>query len=140
MRVLRISHSAVVDSWRERERALRRLDVDVELISAVAWDEGGAQVQLVPQRDECVTGVRTWGRHPALFLYDPRPIWRAMGRQWDIIDIHEEPFALATAELLLLRRLRTRRARRQLQFSLACSLYQQFRKPRCRFGTRGLPR
>ncbi len=110
MRVLRISHSAVVDSWRERERALRRLDVDVELISAAAWDEGGAQVQLVPQPDEQVTGIRTWGRHPALFLYDPRPIWRAMGRQWDVIDIHEEPFALATAELLLLRRLRRQAA------------------------------
>ena len=110
MRVLRISHSAVVDSWRDRERALRRLDVDVELLSAGAWDEGGAQVQLVPQRDEQVTGIRTWGRHPALFLYDPRPIWRAMGRQWDLIDIHEEPFALATAELLLLRRLRRQAA------------------------------
>ncbi len=110
MRVLRISHSAVVDSWRERERALRRLDVDVELISAAAWDEGGAQVQLVPQRDEQVTGICTWGRHPALFLYDPRPIWRAMGRPWDVIDIHEEPFALATAELLLLRRLRRQAA------------------------------
>jgi hypothetical protein len=99
-----------VDSWRERERALRRLDVDVELISAAAWDEGGAQVQLVPQPDEQVTGIRTWGRHPALFLYDPRPIWRAMGRPWDVIDIHEEPFALATAELLLLRRLRRQAA------------------------------
>jgi len=110
LRVLRVSHSAVVDSWRERERALRRLDVDVELISAAVWDEGGAQVQLVPQRDEQVTGIRTWGRHPALFLYDPRPIWSAMGRQWDLIDIHEEPFALATAELLLLRRLRRQAA------------------------------
>ncbi len=30
--------------------------------------------------------------------------------QWDVIDIHEEPFALATAEILLLRALRRNRA------------------------------
>ncbi|MEP6651103.1 MAG: glycosyltransferase, partial [Lapillicoccus sp.] len=50
--------------------------------------------------------VQTWGSHPALFVYDPRPLWRALGESWDLIDIHEEPFALATAEILALRALR----------------------------------
>lgn len=110
MRVLRISHSAVVDAWRDRERALRRLGVDVALVAARSWDVGGCPVELDPAPGEPVTGVRTWGRHPALFVYDPRPLWRLLGQTWDVVDIHEEPFALATAEILLLRRLRRQRA------------------------------
>ncbi|MGM0386739.1 MAG: glycosyltransferase, partial [Actinomycetota bacterium] len=110
MRVLRVSHSAVVDAWRERERALSRLGHDVRLLSARRWDEGGAVVELRPRTGEPVEGVATIGRHPALFLYDPRPLWRVLGERWDVIDLHEEPFALATAEILALRALRRQRA------------------------------
>ncbi len=106
MRVLRISHSAVVRAWRGRERALRDLGHDVRLLSAREWDEGGRSVPLVPDAGEDVVGVRTFGRHPNVFLYDPRPIWRALGEDWDLIDLHEEPCALATAEVLALRALR----------------------------------
>lgn len=110
MRVLRISHSAVVDAWRERERALVRRRVDVHLLCARVWDEAGAPVRLEPREGEQVRGVRTFGSHPALFVYDPVPLWRALGESWDVIDIHEEPFALATAEILALRALRRQRA------------------------------
>jgi hypothetical protein len=65
-------------------------------------------VRLVPRPGEPVEGVATVGRHPALFLFDPRPLWRALGERWDVIDLHEEPFALATAEVLLLRAVRAR--------------------------------
>lgn len=106
MKVLRVSHSAVVSGWRERERQLRSRGVDVRLLSARTWDEGGATIHLSPAPGEKVRGVRTVGSHPALFLYDPRPLWRALGEQWDVIDIHEEPFALATAEVLAIRTLR----------------------------------
>jgi len=111
VRVLRVSHSAVVDEWRGRERALAAAGVDVALLSARRWHAGGTAVSLEPRTGEQVIGVPTIGRHPALFLYDPRPIWRALGEHWDVLDIHEEPFALATAEVLLIRALR-RRARR----------------------------
>jgi glycosyltransferase involved in cell wall biosynthesis/GT2 family glycosyltransferase len=110
VRVLRISHSGVVDAWRERERALRRCGVEVRLLTAREWDEAGALVRLQPRADEPVEGVRTWGSHPALFVYDPRPLWRALGEPWDLIDVHEEPFALATAEIVALRALRRQRA------------------------------
>ena len=110
MRVLRVSHSSVVDAWRERERALGARGHDIELVTAEVWDEGGSAVRLVKRPGERVTGARTLGRHPALFLYDPRPLWRLLGHQWDVIDIQEEPFALATAEVLLLRLLRRQRA------------------------------
>ena len=110
MRVLRVSHSAAVDEWRGRERALSALGIDVTLLSARRSHEGAGAVDLLPRPGERVTGVDTVGRHPALFLYDPRPLWRALGEAADVIDVHEEPFALATAEILLLRRLRCNRA------------------------------
>ena len=108
MRVLRVSHSAVVDAWRERERRLRDRGHDVRTLSARVWDEAGMPVRLVPRPGEPVEGVATVGRHPALFLYDPRPFWRALGDPWDVIDLHEEPFALATAQVLLMRAVRAR--------------------------------
>ena len=110
MRVLRVFHSAVVDAWRERERHLRSGGVEVDLLTAKRWNEGGSDVRLKPRPGEPVTGLRTWGRHPALFVYSPLPLWRALGRPYDVIDVQEEPFALATAEILLLRRLRRQRA------------------------------
>ncbi len=63
-------------------------------------------VEAQPQPGESVVTAKTFGTHPALFLYDPRPLWRALGQPVDVIDIHEEPFALATAEVLALRWLR----------------------------------
>lgn len=110
MRVLRISHSAVVAAWRERERAIRARGYHVRLLAARRWDEGGKTVELQAPPDEDVVGIATIGRHPALFLYDPVALWRALGDRWDVLDIHEEPFALATAEVLAIRALRRRRA------------------------------
>ena len=67
-------------------------------------------MRLVPGDDRFVTGARAFGKHPNLFVYDPRPLWRALGdRRWDIIDIHEEPCSLAAAEVLALKAIRARR-------------------------------
>ncbi|MEU2201897.1 glycosyltransferase [Isoptericola sp. NPDC019482] len=106
MKVLRVSHSAVVDAWRERERELRRRGIEVRVLSARSWEAGGRPVHLAPRPGEDVVGIRTAGRHPALFLYDPCALWRELGRPHDVLDVHEEPFALATAEILALRGLR----------------------------------
>jgi glycosyltransferase involved in cell wall biosynthesis/GT2 family glycosyltransferase len=108
MKVLRVSHSAVVDAWRDRERELRALGFEVRTVSARTWAEGGRDVRLEPRADEPVVGVRTWGSHPALFLYGPVGLWRALRGGWDVLDIHEEPYALATVEVLVLARLRDR--------------------------------
>ncbi|WP_127818022.1 glycosyltransferase [Microbacterium sp. CPCC 204701] len=105
MRVLRVAHHAVVSAWRDRERGLRELGVDVRLLSAERWNEGGRVIALDPGGDAFVDGARTVGTHPNAFLYDPRPIWRLLRTKPDLIDLHEEPFSLATAEVLLLRRL-----------------------------------
>ncbi|WP_265447920.1 glycosyltransferase [Flexivirga meconopsidis] len=110
MRVLRISHSGVVDAWRERERTARRLGDEVTSITARAWDEAGQRIPLRARPGEQVRGIATFGRHPALFVYQPFALWRALGQPHDVLDLHEEPFALATAQVLLLRLLHRRRA------------------------------
>jgi glycosyltransferase involved in cell wall biosynthesis len=109
MRALRVSHSGVMKAWRERERGLRALGVDVTLATARCWNEGGKDIRFSGDADELVVPLRTFGRHPNAFLFDPRPLWWLLGQGWDILDIHEEPCSLATAELLVLRRLRARR-------------------------------
>jgi hypothetical protein len=68
MRVLRISHSAVVTAWRGRELALRACGLTVRTLSARTWEEGGRDVDLEPQPGEDVLAVRTGGRHPNVFL------------------------------------------------------------------------
>lgn len=110
MRVLRVSHSATVPAWRGRERALRSRGVDLTLLTARRWNAGGVPVTIDRDNADHAVPVATVGDHPALFLFDPRPLWKELGRKWDVIDIHEEPFALATAEVLLLRALRRCRA------------------------------
>jgi len=109
LRVLRISKSGVVTAWRERERQLRRRGVDLTLVAAARWEEGGSMVEFDRAGDGFVVPVRTFGRHPNLFVYDPRPLWRLLGStRWDLIDMHEEPFGLAVAEVLALRWFRAR--------------------------------
>ena len=109
VRVLRVAHHAVVSSWRARERELRRLGHRVLLLSAKRWNEGGRRVDLDPESDRFVRAAGTLGSHPAVFLYNPLSIWRGLASGPDILDLHEEPFALATAEVLLLRALRRNR-------------------------------
>lgn len=109
-RVLRVSHSAVVAEWRERERLLRRLGFDVVVVTAQAWHEGGRSVRFDPLADDFARSARTWGRHPNVFVFDPRPLWRLLAERWDVLDIHEEPCSLATAEVLMLRWARRRLA------------------------------
>ena len=109
MRVLRVSHSGVITAWRERERVLRTLGVDVSLATSRHWNEGGKGVHFSADADDFAVPVRTFGRHPNAFVFDPLPLWRLLGTNWDVLDIHEEPCSLATAELLVLRWLRGRR-------------------------------
>ena len=99
----------MVTAWRQRERLLRRGGVDLTLATAERWEEGGSLVPFLPSGDDFAVPVRTFGRHPNLFVFDPRPLWRLLGDgRWDLIDLHEEPFGLAVAEVLILRWFRAR--------------------------------
>lgn len=104
--VLRITRSAVVPAWRARDLALRRAGADVTLIGARHWNEAGRLVHLDAGHADGVIPARTWGSHPNLFVYDPRPLWRALRAvPVEIVDAHEEPCSVAAAEIGLLRRL-----------------------------------
>lgn len=109
-RVLRFAHHGVVAAWRERERELVRSGVDLTLVSARRWNEGGTLIALDAGADDFVVGVDTLGSHPNGFVYDPRAVWRLLDREWDLIDLHEEPCATQTAEILAMLRLRGVRA------------------------------
>ena len=65
----------------------------------------------MPAPDEQVRAVRTFGRHPFRFAYDPVGLWRALrAGPVDVLDIHEEPASLATFEVRVLARLARVRA------------------------------
>jgi len=107
LRVLRISHSSVITSWRERERLLQSGGADITLVTSTRWEEGGSMVSFTPDGDGFAVPVRTFGRHPNLFFFNPLALWRVLGDgHWDLIDLHEEPFGVAVAEVLALRWLR----------------------------------
>jgi glycosyltransferase involved in cell wall biosynthesis len=106
LRVLRVYHSGVVRAWRERDRQLRANGIDVTLVAPCRWNEGGQDVALDAGPGDQVHGVRTYGRHPFRFAYDPFGLWKALrAEEFDVLDIHEEPASLATFEVRLLARL-----------------------------------
>ena len=106
LRVLRVYHSGVVRAWRERDRQLRDAGVDVTLVAPHRWNEGGRDVALDAGPGDQVHAVRTYGRHPFRFAYDPIGLWRALrASPVDVLDVHEEPASLATFEVLVLARL-----------------------------------
>ena len=113
LRVLRIHQSGVVNAWRAHDREFRARGVDMTLVSAARWNEGGRDVPCEPGDDNFVLIARTLGRRPNLFVYDPRPLWRALrGGRFDLIDVHEEPCSLAATEVLLPPAAGARHARR----------------------------
>jgi glycosyltransferase involved in cell wall biosynthesis len=126
--VLRISKSGVVTAWRERERLLRARGADLTLVTAQAWEEGGSTVPFTADGDTFVVPIRTFGHHPNLFVFEPRALWRVLGSApWQLIDMHEEPFGLAVAEVLALCRLR--RLRVPYVFSSAQNIDKRYPPP-----------
>lgn len=104
-RVLRVFHSAVVDDFRARERLLReRHGYDVHLVVPPAWNEGGRLVAATADPAVPVHVVPIRGpRHPGLFWYAAGPLRRALREvRPALVDIHEEPYSLATASVLRL--------------------------------------
>ena len=129
MRATRIYHSGVVSAWRRRDVELRRRGVDLTLVSSEAWNEGGSVVALEAEGQPWVVGARTWGRHPYVFLYDPRSIWHTLrSGTIDVLDIHEEAASLAAAEVLLLARLAGQR-RPRVSFYCAQNIQKRYPPP-----------
>ncbi len=78
MWALRVSHSAVVDAWRERERCLVRRGHRISIVAAAPWERVAATSPLRPAPGEDVRPASTWGSAPrALPLRPPPALARA---------------------------------------------------------------
>jgi glycosyltransferase involved in cell wall biosynthesis len=107
MRILRIAHASLTPRLRERERALARCypDVELEVVTTERWREAEVEVEAI---DDDLFPVRKarplFSRHIQLFVYDPRPIVKALRQlQPEVIDLNAEPYSVQCAEVLTLR-------------------------------------
>lgn len=107
IRVLRISHSATMPAYRERERALVASGkIEIALVQPSKWehlgggDQSGQETFTIFSADTYLTG------NIPLFAYDPMTIAKAM--KWfkpHIVDCHEEPYSVSCYETLKLQQL-----------------------------------
>lgn len=105
MRVLFVWHAAVVSTYRERFRALRRVAPDIELIVLVPDGsfEGGQWVsyQSHPADDyRIVQPGSIWTTHPNALFYR-MTLGQLRRLQPDIVHVHEESWMLASVQMLL---------------------------------------
>lgn len=104
LRVLRISHSATVDAYRERDRQLSdREGIDLELITPQQWEHLGGQNESISELFK-VHRAKTYGTGSVpLFAFDPQIIRSALLRfKPDIVDVHEEPYSVSGFETVWL--------------------------------------
>jgi glycosyltransferase involved in cell wall biosynthesis len=101
LRVLRIYHGGRNADHRMREQALVAVGAEVTLVVPTEWPEGGTA--LIPDEafDVLELNVRRAGnvnRH--VYRYGPRLDRLIEEIDPDVIDIHEEPYSLATRQWL----------------------------------------
>lgn len=141
LRVLRVYHSAVVDEYRQRERALRaEFGHDVHLVCPPRWSEGGSVVEARAGGDLDVHILELRGRrHPILFWYahgDFRRLLREL--RPDVVDLHEEPYSLAVA--MALRAVRAAVPRAKVCIYTAQNIFKRYPAPVRWLETRALRR
>ena len=104
MRVAAISHSAVVDAYREKFRLLsRRRSWDLHLILPHAWPEGGQDIAAPAGPAEgrlSLHVLRAQFRGSVGFLRYVGLRRLLLGLKPDLVYIEEEPYSLATVQAL----------------------------------------
>ncbi len=104
LRVLRLSHSAGVTAYRERERQLHDcFDIEIDLIMPERWQHLGGAQEVIHEPFN-VERVKTYGTGSIpLFAYDPISVVNALRKfKPHIVDIHEEPYSVSCFETVLL--------------------------------------
>jgi glycosyltransferase involved in cell wall biosynthesis len=131
IRVLRVSHSSLTPSLRERERALARNypDLDLQVITAREWREAEVDVSAMPDDLFPVLAARTWlSKHVQLFAWNPLTIITALRRHRPhLIDLNHEPFSVGCAQMLTLCNLFAPQAAIVLQ--TAQNIYRKYPPP-----------
>lgn len=107
LRVLRISHSATVDAYRERDRQLsKREGIELELITPKYWDHLGGKNEDIKEKFQVYRATTFGTGSVPLFAFDPLVIKKALHEfKPDIVDVHEEPYSVSGYECVLLSQL-----------------------------------
>jgi glycosyltransferase involved in cell wall biosynthesis len=102
MRVLRVYHAGRDPRHRQRERALVAAGIDVTLVVPSRWPDEGVEAQLSEEAFRVVElPVRRAGDVNRHVYLDNGVLRRLIDEvRPDVIDIHEEPFAIATRQWL----------------------------------------
>jgi glycosyltransferase involved in cell wall biosynthesis len=107
LRVLRIAHSSLTPSLRDRERALARSfpGIDLEVLTTTEWREAEVNVKATPDDLFPVRSARPLlSSHIQLFAYNPKPLVAALrSHRPHLIDMNHEPYSVACAEIVTLR-------------------------------------
>jgi len=131
IRVLRVSHSSLTPTLRERERALARnfSDIDLQVVTAREWREAEVDVKGTPDDQFPVAIVRTlFSKHVQLFAWNPTAIVNVLRRHRPhLIDLNHEPFSVGCAQMLTLCNWFAPRAAILLQ--TAQNIYRQYPPP-----------
>lgn len=106
IRVLRVSHSSLTPTLRERERALARQypDIDLQVITAQEWREAEVDVRATPDDLFPVTAPRTLlSKHVQLFAWNPLAVVNVLrSHRPHLVDLNHEPFSVGCAQMLTL--------------------------------------
>jgi len=133
IRVLRISHSSLTPTLRERERALARdyPDIDLQVITAREWREAEVDVKATTDDLFPVFAPRTlFSKHVQLFAWNPSTVIAALRRHRPhLIDLNHEPFSVGCAQMLTLCNWFAPRAAIILQ--TAQNIHRQYPPPFC---------
>ena len=101
MRVLRLYHSGRDPSHRLRERALLKVGVDVTLVVPARWPDGGSEHSLSNEGFRMVELPVGRAGDVNRHSYDRLDVQRVLEDvRPDLLDLHEEPFALPTRQWL----------------------------------------
>ncbi|HEY9791914.1 MAG TPA: glycosyltransferase [Candidatus Obscuribacterales bacterium] len=107
LRILKISHTAALASYRARERALvSQFPVEMEVVTPKHWSHLGLEQEDDSIQRFGIHRVQTIGTgNIPLFAFEPAPIAGLM-RQFkpDIVDVHEEPYSVSGFESIALAR------------------------------------
>jgi glycosyltransferase involved in cell wall biosynthesis len=133
IRVLRISHSSLTPTLRERERALASnySDIDLQVITAREWREAEVDVKATTDDLFPVLAPRTLlSQHVQLFAWNPLTVIAALRRHRPhLIDLNHEPFSVGCAQMLTLCNWFAPRAAIILQ--TAQNIHRQYPPPFC---------
>lgn len=113
-KLLVIDHSAVVDLYRERERILAKdYNYSVSMVIPNNWNEGSKNIKLNKNDEIKIYNSSTiFTNNIPIFMYNPFLIAKAMiNEKPDIIDIHEEPYSLSALEIIILKKIFSKRSK-----------------------------